>query len=433
MEGSLENGDGHDATHAIEDNSSTISEAESDRKKQTHALIIQTISKKIQQWAYSIAIGTLVVSYWRGLWTLVDIYSCGQNDKATLVNGEVFCFSYDIRNSDRRDSAILSLGIGYFLTILGKFLYSKGWLFHLKNDEATISPTSSTAAITATSIHVFRALRRILILKIFATGGIFTWRGLWYLSDFLIYSENIILSSWLTVSLGCLGSLLLCCSSSLCAAPAVVPFQDPSVGAFRTVGSLVRAHLSMSSDSTTNSNYNHLLTLLDLVLTYIFLPLFELWFYRGIWLLEDYYLWGYSESVSDVNNSIWMSFVIFVICVILSRSIGICIDVSNMNNKSGVVVVHATSRLQNVILGLGSVSFWRGVWYGLEVLLIANQCSSWISFLLSWVSLVVLGAFANVVFPPIVDPLSLGDAPNREDGKGDNLPEVYVRWFGISY
>ena len=79
----------------------------------------------LKDWAYSIVISFCVVSYWRGTWTLLDIWMCNQPSDASLFEGNTFCFMVDAlaEESDgggptadlRKDSARLSYGIGLAL------------------------------------------------------------------------------------------------------------------------------------------------------------------------------------------------------------------------------------------------------------------------------------------------------------------------------
>jgi len=407
--------------------SSTTSVSEGDTEKPSeNGSTMKSICNELNQWIYSVAVGTLVVTFWRGAWSLIDIYSCQSTRSATLLNGEVFCFSFDVQSALRRNSALASLGIGYLLTISGKYLYSRGWFNGIDKSEGR------TTTITKTSITGFR---RVTNLQIMALGGVFIWRGLWYLSDFLIYPDNLLISSWLTGLLGCLGSIFLCCSPSLCGSPSVSPFRDPCTVPFGTIGSSISNQLSFlkdSSSSTCKSSLSWKVT--DMIFTFIFLPLFELWFYRGVWLLEDYYLWGFAATASDLYFSIWMGAAIFVICVSVNAFIDKSVQLFVvLRSKSGLASFHFARQLQYVILGIASVSFWRFVWYTLEVLLSPDQLSCWISFLLSWILLVAFSAFTNVIFPPVPDLSSLSDIPldDHKDLAGDDARSSF-QWFGIA-
>ncbi len=408
------------------DSSPTSSVSDDDTEKESkNGSRIQTIYILFKQWTYSVAVGTLVVTFWRGAWTLIDIYSCQSTGSATLLNGEVFCFSFDVQSSMRRNSALASLGIGYLLTMSGKLLYSRGWFNGIDKSEG------GTTTMAKRSLTAFR---RVTNLQTMALGGVLIWRGLWYLSDNLLYPDNVLMSSWLTGLLGCLGSISLCCSPSLCGSPSVSPFRDPCNVPFGTIGSAISNQVSLLKDSTNSSCDSGLSwRVADTIFTYIFLPLFELWFYRGIWLLEDFYFWGFTASSSDLNFSIWMSAAIFVVCVGLNAFIDNNVKLFVvLRSKSGLASFHFARQLQYVVLGIASVSFWRFVWYTLEVLLIPDYLSCWISFIFSWMLLVSFSAFANVIFPAVPDISSLSDIliDDHEDLAGDDARSSF-RWFGI--
>lgn len=78
----------------------------------------------IKDWIATIVIGAFTASHWRGFWTLLDIYTCGQPESATLAGGENFCFlaTFPIEPKDnqvRWDSAVLSYWLGCLFTLVG--------------------------------------------------------------------------------------------------------------------------------------------------------------------------------------------------------------------------------------------------------------------------------------------------------------------------
>ena len=176
----------------------------------------------IQRWCFLVLVGGLAVSFWRGLWTLFDIYSCAQDANATLLNGQLFCISYDLHSPKRRDSGLISWGIGLLLTGCGKSMFAMG-LFDENNN---------------TSSCLLLAARRILMVQIMGMGGVLTWRGNWILTETWIYPDDLLKSCWLTATLGCLGCVLLCCSASLAAAPTGL-LEDPALESFATIGSII--------------------------------------------------------------------------------------------------------------------------------------------------------------------------------------------------
>ena len=79
-----------------------------------------------KDWLATTVIGFFVTSYWRGTWTLFDIWLCDQGGDASLLYGTTFCVTAD-GFSLRLKSAWISCGIGWGLTMLGVSLMWAGF------------------------------------------------------------------------------------------------------------------------------------------------------------------------------------------------------------------------------------------------------------------------------------------------------------------
>jgi hypothetical protein len=75
----------------------------------------------------SLSLGFLVASYWRGTWTLFDVWLCDQPGNASLLDGTTFCFAgVPDEVPLHRDSGWKSIGIGWGLTLFGVALMWSG-------------------------------------------------------------------------------------------------------------------------------------------------------------------------------------------------------------------------------------------------------------------------------------------------------------------
>lgn len=84
------------------------------------------VIQEIEDWVVSLFIGFFVVSYWRGTWTLLDIWGCDQPQDASLTNGNTFCLAADPK--DRLRSAWITYLCGIVLTFLGvAWLWTGFW------------------------------------------------------------------------------------------------------------------------------------------------------------------------------------------------------------------------------------------------------------------------------------------------------------------
>ena len=80
-----------------------------------------------KDWLATIVIGFLVTSYWRGTWTLFDIWLCDQPHDASLGYGSTFCYAgVPDEFALRLKSGWISCGIGWGLTVVSVCLMWAG-------------------------------------------------------------------------------------------------------------------------------------------------------------------------------------------------------------------------------------------------------------------------------------------------------------------
>jgi len=155
----------------------------------------------IKDWITALIIGCFTVSHWRGLWTLFDLWTCNQPPTATGVNGGNCCFTgtYCIDDKDvrtRLDGGIFSYWLGIIFTIVGVAMVWMGLWAPSADSNVTIIP---------------RAVLRFLIVYILGLAAVNQWRGIWYMTDELVWKDHPLDSYWLTIVAGaggCLSHLL---------------------------------------------------------------------------------------------------------------------------------------------------------------------------------------------------------------------------------
>ena len=374
--------------------------------------------RRVQRWTFLLLAGLLSVSYWRGLWTLVDIYTCATpkiNTTATLFNGQLFCLTHDymIYPNRRRNNAWVSYAVGLALIGMGQLLFYKG-CFQQKQHIPQQLQNGQAVAQTSTKKRWVVATTRIFMVQFMGMGFVLVWRGVWMMTDYYwtYPNNNALYIAWISTVVGLVGCLLLQCSASLVAAPAGV-LEDPSLVSFDTVFSGIR--LARSPDVTfpqqLRQQQQHqspvlqaLYWMVDGFVTYGVLVCLQLWFWRGVWTLQDHYLWGYTASRDDLHLSLGLGMVIFGSCVTTSQAIHVVLLTRNTAAARNTGITLLGSRIQNVLLGVASVSFWRVVWYVWEDFFgRATLSSAWVAHLIGVAGSIALGCFASVIFAPSVD------------------------------
>lgn len=289
--------------------SSSIPEEQAPTLIRRHALrrFVASLSDPTKDWIVTIAIGFFTVSHWRGLWTLFDIWFCDQPEDASLTKGNTFCFSADAGADNawgdkRLRSAILTYLIGIACTIVGTGAL---WL-----DLWTARDGSVTRSL---------AVLRFLTVYILGMAANCTWRAIWYISDHLIYPDNLLASWWLTNAVGAAGAFLLCSGGSLLAPPAIFLLDGPDINPPPLGVTIVSTYFSVTLPATTKPPTLSLwIRTADVIVSFFLLPIFVVWFWRGGWMLMDQYLWGFSEDEGELNLSLLWSTLIGLFCSIIT-------------------------------------------------------------------------------------------------------------------
>ncbi|CAB9498324.1 2oxoglutarate dehydrogenase [Seminavis robusta] len=350
-------------------------------------------------WCFTILIGILVVSYWRGGWVIFDIVSCDQPGTAGMLNGESFCFlGLGTVEDYRHNTAVEALIAGYTLLISGLLLLScGGW-----------RPAKTFLQGTTTNLRLKRSLIRVVILLLLGGGTICLWRSIWYLLDYYVYPDDPYFSFQLTTALGAILCNCLCASASMLAPPAIFLMDGPShlpppvgvtiITSFRSI-----AFPAQVAKEKTAKDPIWLVTV-DCFISYVLLPIGVVGFWRGLWGLLDTWLWGFTASQADVNWSILWSFLWGLACLFVGSEdmVRHFSPEKVLNSEVAVRVANMVfGRTVNMILAFGAVNYWRAVWlFWDEFLGNTHLWSAILSHLLGISGLLCLGCLSCITAPP---------------------------------
>mmetsp|Transcript_25615 Transcript_25615/g.55459 ORF Transcript_25615/g.55459 Transcript_25615/m.55459 type:complete len:560 (+) Transcript_25615:199-1878(+) len=367
----------------------------------------------VKDWSYTIAIGFFVASYWRGTWTLLDIWLCGQPDDATLAeDGNTFCFMVEALADTsayygqlRLQSARTCYGIGIALLFVGVVLvWSGAWLPRLT---ATPDGTAVPGKVTPSL-----AIVRFVILYVLGASAVCIWRGIWYWADDWILVTQPLASFWTTSLVGSTVAFLLGAGASLLAPPAIFLLDGPAPGgspppvAVTILSSYYSVTLPADEKPPKLKLY---VRIADVVISFIFLPFCVVWYWRGSWLVLDNYLWGFTTDRQDVNVSLGWGILLSAVCVGLTSEPFVCLidrrfdldtDSSSSSTNTTRRILWALGSLRTWVLAWGTVSYWRVVWYIWDQFLPGpTYWSCWLSHALGVVCLTVMGCMACIVAP----------------------------------
>ena len=150
--------------------------------------------------------------------------------------------------------------------------------------------------------------------------------------------------------------------------------------------------------------------LADEALTLLLLPWLAVGgFWRGAWGLVDFYHWGFSADPADLGPTGWLSFGVGAGWFLLAR-------VRHALGRArgwAAPAPGAGSRLQTYVTAVMTVNLWRGVWYLIDHYAGVSVASAWLSHVLGWGVLALLGATKAAFAPPAV---TLLDEPTAADG-----------------
>lgn len=227
-------------------------------------------------WIASIVIGFFVVTYWRCTWTLMDLWTCGQPEDATLAAGNTLCLFIDSTLDPevatmRVRSASLSYGLGIGCLALGVFMVWMGWWVPL-NDEQKVTP--------------LKAMVRFVTIYILGFATVNIWRAIWYWADDWILPGNLYASILTTSFVGSTFCFLLNAENSLLAPPSVFLLDGPELASPPVAVTLLSSYFAVALPATQKPPPLSLpVKIADMLISFILLPFGVVWFWRGSWLL----------------------------------------------------------------------------------------------------------------------------------------------------
>lgn len=377
----------------------------------------------LKDWLATIVIGFLVVSYWRGSWLLLDLYSCGQPQESSLVRGDSFCFAIEPTNATRIKSAWVSYAVGNALLAVGVHLMWNGlWI-----------PRKAAAGASPAKIVSFsKMVKRTCTVYVLGAATVNIWRGIWYLTDYLILPNDPVTSWWITSLSGIGGAFLMYSGPSLMAPPAMFNMDGPGINPPPMAVTILSSYYSITLPSSQKPPVSSTLVLIgDALLSFGVLPIFVVWFWRGTWLLMDNYLWGLTSEHQDVYMSLAYGSALGIGLLFLGSD-----DIVQLIPAHSAVMNHVAGRVRTLILAVGAVSFWRVVWLLWDEFIGGTSYwSAWVSHMIGWIGLLMLGCMACITAPPT----TLGvDAFAHEDSADEPLfhdvpiPAESIFFFGIA-
>jgi hypothetical protein len=181
------------------------------------------------------------------------------------------------------------------------------------------------------------------------------------------------------------------------------------------------------------------LVVVDVVLSYMLLPIGVVGFWRGVWLLLDQSLWGFTTSHKDVHLSILWSALIGMVSLLLgSEDMAQHFSPENhLKSPVAIKLANATfGRVRTIILAFGAVNFWRAVWYVWDEFLgKTNTWSAALSHVVGVVGLLLLGSLSCVTAPPStlgVDAIAHPDCSDEPLFHNVPVPAEAIYFMGIA-
>jgi Fuseless len=132
---------------------------------------------------------------------------------------------------------------------------------------------------------------------------------------------------------------------------------------------------------------------MDIFFSFVVIPFFVVWFWRGSWLVLDFYLWQFSPEVSQVWVSVgWSSLVAVIFLFLTSETVFANIRVEHY-------WLGTLGRLRTYIQAWGIVNFWRAIWYIWDESFGTSPWSCWVCHTVPVVILIAMGCMSCLLAP----------------------------------
>lgn len=323
---------------------------------------------------------------------------CNQPGTAGLINGDSFCLaSSGSTQSIRRKSAIQSLIAGYILLGVGLLILSNGLWNPAKLFEKT-QPTS-------TRWH--KAPVRLVIVCLLGNGTVCIWHGIWYLLDYYILPDDPVKSYKITSGVGAAVCYLMCSGASMLAPPAIFLMDGPSHLPPPIGDTIITSYRSIAypcAVAREKTKKDPLWTVfVDAIMSYLILPWGVVGFWRGMWMLMDEWLWGFTADKKDLHLSmLWSALLGLGALFVGSEDVVQHFDATKLQNALSVRVADGVfGRIRTIVLAFGAVNFWRAVWYTWDEFL--GETHAWsaaLAHVIGIIGLLCLGCVSCVTAPP---------------------------------
>jgi len=215
-------------------------------------------------------------------------------------------------------------------------------------------------------------------------GTVLWWRGVWHLWDYYIFINDPIKSAWLSWGVGIFGGLLTLTLRSHMAPPGIVALDDEIINLelsiFETPPMLIylldetnpheidletpyekaSPKLYLRSELLINFVYKMFFTL--------FISIFVVFHWRGIWYLADQYLQIDLKPAETLEFTAWLSIVVGTAIILLLWPADSLLKEKWMKfreEKTPAIVAFQCifERVFTIFATIGIVLIWRGYWY----------------------------------------------------------------------
>ena len=318
-----------------------------------------------------------------------------------MMNGESFCFAGSIGTDDlsvldvRFQSAWQTYLAGNCLLLPGVAMIALGWW----------QPSQG-----ATQISWHRCVLRFLVLYSLGAATVCIWHGIWYFLDTFLYPSNVRLSRIVSAIAGAFLCFLLAAGNSLLAPPAIFLFDGPGALPPPVTISIVMSYRSIAlpaKEFQALPQDPYWFIALDLAISYLLLPWGVVGFWRGAWYIMDASLWNF-ETTESLYWSIFYSYLIGVGCLgLASEDVVQHFPSAPEYEKRRFVLVSSQigsqlfGRVRTMVLAIGAVNFWRGVWLTWDEWL--GSTSTWsaaLGHVIAIIALTLCGCLSCITAPP---------------------------------
>jgi hypothetical protein len=267
-------------------------------------------------------------------------------------------------------------------------------------------------------LPLYKTALRFLILYILGMAAVNLWRGVWYLTDAYLLPDKLtpnewgewtLTSFWVSSVVGSSFCFVCFAGASILAPPGIFLLDGPGVNPPPIAITLLPSYYSLTTPAgETPPPASAWMIVFDCVLSFLCIPIMVVWFWRGSWLVMDYYLWGFSPEPKDVQLSIaWSTIIGLGLMFLTSETLFAHVKINNAFLRS------LLGRLRTYVLAWGVVNFWRAVWYIWDEFLGGTtQWSAWISHAVSIILLLASGCMACILAP--ASTLGLDFVPHPE-------------------